>query len=160
MIDLKIFLDFDLFFKLLKYVFIPLIIFVIFLGIVLKIYCSKRKKKDREKYIRRSNIISLLFASLITFILLLVNILFSLNFTNEISINNLISGNEIIYYGVLISPIIPLLCFVFYLISLLKVIFVDKSHEEKAMVGNQQISSNEEKKKEEVNVNKDGIEIL
>lgn len=112
--------DFVVFFRLLLYVFLPVTLAVAMMWVGLTIYYSKKKDDVTKDYARRGSVLSLFMSSVITLVLLIVNILFTISFINSLKTNNLVDGNKLVYYVVLFSPLIPLICFIVYVVGMIK----------------------------------------
>ena len=147
--------DFVVFFRLLLYVFLPVTLAVAIMWVCLTIYYSKKKDDVSKDYARRGSILSLFMSSVITLVLLIVNILFSISFINSLKANSLVDNNRLVYYVVLFSPIIPLICFMVYVITMIKNM---KKKEEKV----EEIENREEKltKNNKKSKKDDDIEVL
>ncbi len=105
--------SFSFLLKLFVWIFIPVLIIVFVVGIGLYIYSKKNKEKENNTKIM--NYYSSLVSILITLTLLAIVIAFAASFTGELKAKGFVKGNELFYYGIMATPLIPLLFFVYYL---------------------------------------------
>ena len=113
MISLKY--DFDFLFKLVKYVFIPVLALALIMAIVIFVYSKHVKKKDIEHYNYLVEFWTTLLAILVIGGLFAITIGFAISLTNTIKNYDLVETYKIIYYLVLATPLVPFFFLVYYI---------------------------------------------
>lgn len=111
------------FIKLLFWLFIPILLVVAIASFLI----HKYSKKDKEQVQVKKEAYSALLAILVVGVLLAIVIGFSVTFTSILKSRNLIKGNEIIYYFIFITPLIPFTFLVYYIRKLVQVIVKEKN---------------------------------
>lgn len=137
------------FLKLLKWIFIPVAVIIVVVGIISIIY--KKVSKNKKNSSRIIDLFTSLLSIVITSLLLVIVINFSLSFIETMKSKGLVEGNEIIYYLILFIPIIPFLFLIYCIVKFAKAIAL--GHQEEIIndeIKNQeqeenQVVSNEEK---------------
>lgn len=114
--------DFAFLLKMIQYVFLPVLIVVIVTALIIYIYSKKIKKQDIKRYNYLVEFWTTFLAILIIGSLSAVTIGFSVSLSNTIRMYNLVKGNEVIYYLVICSPLIPLLFLVIYIYKMIIVL--------------------------------------
>lgn len=137
MVDFKY--DFSFLLKMIKFVFLPVLAVVILTAFIIVIYSKKVKKKDIQKYNYLVEFWTTLLAIMVIGALLAVTIGFSISLTESIKMYNLIEGNEIIYYIVLATPLIPLLFLVIYIYRMIIVLINKPAKQRKIDVPEKEI---------------------
>ena len=114
--------DFAFLFKMIKYVFLPVLAVVVITAFIIFIYSRNVKKKDIKRYNYLVELWTTLLAMLIIGSLFAVTIGFAISFSNSIKMYNLVEGNEAIYYLAICSPLLPLLFLVIYIYRMIVII--------------------------------------
>ena len=121
--------DFSLLFTLIKFVFLPVTTIVVLAAVIIFITSRKVKKENIKRYNYIVDFWTTLLAILIIGALFAVTIGFSLSLSASIKMYNLIKGHELIYYLVLITPIIPFIFLIGYIYRII-VIMINKPKKE------------------------------
>ena len=157
--------DFSFLLQMIKYVFLPVLMVVILTAFIIYIYSRKVKKEDIKRYNYVVEFWTTLLAILIIGALFAVTVGFALSLSDTIEMYNLVEGNEIIYYLVLGTPLIPLIFLVAYAYRFINVL-LSKPKSEKKIVKEEDIVPEptmfkEEKVEEVIQENKvsDEVEI-
>lgn len=112
--------NFGLLLKLGMYIFLPVVI-LIFLSRMIILLCTRKiKSTDEEKYYRIINCWTSFVAIIITIALLIVTIVYAYYFINTMKARGLVSRNKIIYYLVLVFPVIPFSFLIYYIVGLIR----------------------------------------
>lgn len=114
--------DFSFLFTMIKFVFLPVLAIVIVTAIIIFAYSKKVKQQDIKKYNYLVEFWTTLLAILIIGALFAITIGFSMSLSKAIEMYDLVKGNEIIYYLVLVTPIIPLIFLAIYIYRMIIVI--------------------------------------
>lgn len=136
-------------------VFIPILIIVIIVGIVLGLYKKNAEKKGIKGYNNRINFHASLISIVVTLVLLALTVIFSVNFINVMKSEGLVQTNKIIYYLIILSPVIPFIFLIYLITRLVKYIPDDedeketKNEENKADIKNEDFSND----LEDINMN-------
>lgn len=125
--------DFTFLLKMIKFVFLPVLAVVILTAFIIMIYSKKVKEKDIKKYNYLVEFWTTLLAIMVIGALLAVTIGFSISLSRAIEMYNLVKGNEVIYYIVLATPLVPLLFLVIYIYRII-VVLINKPKEEKKQI--------------------------
>lgn len=112
--------NFGLLLKLGMYIFLPVIILIFVSRMIILLCTRKIKKTDEEKYYRIINCWTSFVAIIITIALLIVTIVYAYYFINTMKSRGLVSRNKIIYYLVLIFPVIPFSFLIYYIVGLIR----------------------------------------
>lgn len=115
----SIYYNFSFLFKLITYILIPVVLIVIATAIILKLYTKKIKETNRDRYNYIMNLYPSILAIIIVGILFAIVAGFAISFTNTMRVNNLVNDNKIIYYIIIITPIIPLSFLLYYIRKLI-----------------------------------------
>lgn len=118
--------DLSLFLDLVKYVFIPVLIIVVIMGIAIFIYSGSIKEEDIKRYNYVTNFWSCLLANVIIGALLAITIGFSVSITNSMAVYHLIDDNRTFYYIVMALPLFPLVFLLLYIFKFIKVVLSKK----------------------------------
>ncbi len=110
------------FIELIVKVFLPILIIVIIVGIVLWLYKKNAEKKGIKGYNNKINFHASLISIVVTLVLLAITVIFSVNFINVMKSQNLIQTNKIIYYIIILSPVIPFIFLIYLITRLVKTI--------------------------------------
>lgn len=147
-------------------VFIPILIIVIIVGIVLGLYKKNAEKKGIKGYNNRINFHASLISIVVTLVLLALTVIFSVNFINVMKSEGLVQTNKIIYYLIILSPVIPFIFLIYLITRLVKYIPDDEEKETK----NEDFSNDledinmnnkeDEEKKDSSEEDKEEIELL
>ena len=100
--------DLSLFLDLVKYVFVPVLIIVVVMGIAIFIYSGSIKEKDINRYNYVTNFWTCLLANVVIGGLLAITIGFSVSITNSMVVYHLVDENRTFYYIVMALPLFPL----------------------------------------------------
>lgn len=111
-------------------VFIPILIIVIIVGIVLGLYKKNAEKKGIKGYNNRINFHASLISIVVTLVLLALTVIFSVNFINVMKSEGLVQTNKIIYYLIILSPVIPFIFLIYLITRLVKYIPDDEDEKE------------------------------
>lgn len=103
-------------------VFIPILIIVIIVGIILFLYKKNAEKKGIKGYNSRINFHASLISIVVTLVLLAITVIFSVNFINVMKSEGLVQTNKIIYYLIILSPVIPFIFLIYLITRLVKYI--------------------------------------
>ncbi len=122
--------DYTFLFKTIKYIFLPILVAVIVAGFFVFLYSRKAKKTDIDKYNYIIDLWTTLLAIVVVAALFAVTLGFSISLTNTIKLYDLVNGHEIIYYLVLIVPVIPLIFLFIYLYKFI-VTLINKPNKKK-----------------------------
>lgn len=114
--------DLSLFLDLVKYVFIPVLIIVVIMGIAIFIYSGSIKEKDIKRYNYVTNFWTCLLANVIIGGLLAITIGFSISITNSMVVYHLVENNKTFYYIVMALPLFPLAFLILYIVKFIKVV--------------------------------------
>ena len=131
--------DFTFLLKMIKFVFLPVLAVVILTAFIIMIYSKKIKEKDIKKYNYLVEFWTTLLAIMVIGALLAVTIGFSISLSRAIEMYNLVKGNEVIYYIVLATPLVPLLFLVIYIYRIIVVLINKPKEEKKQMVLEEEI---------------------
>ncbi len=131
--------DFTFLLKMIKFVFLPVLAVVILTAFIIMIYSKKVKEKDIKKYNYLVEFWTTLLAIMVIGALLAVTIGFSISLSRAIEMYNLVKGNEVIYYIVLATPLVPLLFLVIYIYRIIVVLINKPKEEKKQMVLEEEI---------------------
>ncbi len=131
--------DFTFLLKMIKFVFLPVLAVVILTAFIIMIYSKKVKGKDIKKYNYLVEFWTTLLAIMVIGALLAVTIGFSISLSRAIEMYNLVKGNEVIYYIVLATPLVPLLFLVIYIYRIIVVLINKPKEEKKQMVLEEEI---------------------
>lgn len=137
MVDFKY--DFSFLIKMIKFVFLPVLAIVILTAFIIMIYSKKVKQKDIQRYNYLVEFWTTLLAIMVIGALLAVTIGFSISLSESIKLYNLVEGNEVIYYIVLATPLIPLLFLVIYIYRMIIVLINKPKKQRKIEVEEQEI---------------------
>lgn len=137
MVDFKY--DFSFLIKMIKFVFLPVLAIVILTAFIIVIYSKKVKQKDIKRYNYLVEFWTTLLAIMVIGALLAVTIGFSISLSESIKLYNLVEGNEVIYYIVLATPLIPLLFLVIYIYRMIIVLINKPKKQKKIEVEEQEI---------------------
>lgn len=137
MVDFKY--DFSFLIKMIKFVFLPVLAIVILTAFITMIYSKKVKQKDIQRYNYLVEFWTTLLAIMVIGALLAVTIGFSISLSESIKLYNLVEGNEVIYYIVLATPLIPLLFLVIYIYRMIIVLINKPKKQRKIEVEEQEI---------------------
>lgn len=137
MVDFKY--DFSFLIKMIKFVFLPVLAIVILTAFIIMIYSKKVKQKDIQRYNYLVEFWTTLLAIMVIGALLAVTIGFSISLSESIKLYNLVEGNEVIYYIVLATPLIPLLFLVIYIYRMIIVLINKPKKQKKIEVEEQEI---------------------
>jgi len=110
------------FIELIVKVFLPILIIVIIVGIVLWLYKKNAEKKGIKGYNNKINFHASLISIVVTLVLLAITVIFSVNLINVMKSQNLIQTNKIIYYIIILSPVIPFIFLIYLITRLVKTI--------------------------------------
>lgn len=122
-----------------KFVFLPVLAIVILTAFIIMIYSKKVKQKDIQRYNYLVEFWTTLLAIMVIGALLAVTIGFSISLSESIKLYNLVEGNEVIYYIVLATPLIPLLFLVIYIYRMIIVLINKPKKQRKIEVEEQEI---------------------
>lgn len=136
MVDFKY--DFAFLIKMIKYVFLPVLVVVILTAFIIYMYSRNIKKKDIKRYNYLVEFWTTFLAILIIGSLFAVTVGFSVSLSNAIRMYNLVEGHEVIYYLVLGCPFIPLLFLVIYIYRII-IVILSKPKKEKQLVKEEDI---------------------
>ena len=100
--------DFLFLIKLIMYILIPVVLIVGIGSIVTKRYSKKISKNNISFYNYTMDYLSALIAIVVVSILLIIVGYFSIHFAHIMRIKHIIIGNEVLYYIILVTPIVPL----------------------------------------------------
>lgn len=114
--------DLSLFLDLVKYVFVPVLIIVVIVGIAIFIYSGSIKEEDINRYNYVTNFWSCLLANVIIGALLAITIGFSVSITNSMVVYHLVDDNRTFYYIVMALPLLPLIFLILYFVKFVKVV--------------------------------------
>lgn len=131
--------DFTFLLKMIKFVFLPVLAVVILTAFIIMIYSKKVKEKDVKKYNYLVEFWTTLLAIMVIGALLAVTIGFSISLSRAIEMYNLVKGNEVIYYIVLATPLVPLLFLIIYIYRIIVVLINKPKEEKKQMVPEEEI---------------------
>lgn len=137
MVDFKY--DFSFLIKMIKFVFLPVLAIVILTAFIIMIYSKKVKQKDIQRYNYLVEFWTTLLAIMVIGALLAVTIGFSISLSESIKLYNLVEENEVIYYIVLATPLIPLLFLVIYIYRMIIVLINKPKKQRKIEVEEQEI---------------------
>lgn len=137
MVDFKY--DFSFLIKMIKFIFLPVVAIVILTAFIIMIYSKKIKQKDIKRYNYLVEFWTTLLAIMVIGALLAVTIGFSISLSESIKLYNLVKGNEVIYYIVLATPLIPLLFLVIYIYRMIIVLINKPKKQKKIEVEEQEI---------------------
>ena len=122
-----------------KFIFLPVVAIVILTAFIIMIYSKKIKQKDIKRYNYLVEFWTTLLAIMVIGALLAVTIGFSISLSESIKLYNLVKGNEVIYYIVLATPLIPLLFLVIYIYRMIIVLINKPKKQKKIEVEEQEI---------------------
>jgi len=111
---------------LVKYVFVPVLIIVVVMGIAIFIYSGSIKEKDINRYNYVTNFWTCLLANVVIGGLLAITIGFSVSITNSMVVYHLVDENRTFYYIVMALPLFPLAFLILYLVKFIKVVLNKK----------------------------------
>lgn len=111
--------DFLFLSKLILFILIPVMLIVGIGSVLTKRYSKKISKDNISFYNYTMDYLSTLIAVLVVGILLAIVGCFSFYFAYAMRIRHIITGNEVIYYIILITPIIPLTFLLYYIRKLI-----------------------------------------
>ena len=131
--------DFSFLITMIKFVFLPVLAIVILTAFIIMIYSKKVKQKDIQRYNYLVEFWTTLLAIMVIGALLAVTIGFSISLSESIKLYNLVEGNEVIYYIVLATPLIPLLFLVIYIYRMIIVLINKPKKQRKIEVEEQEI---------------------
>ena len=115
--------DFDFLFKLVKNIFIPVLVVVVVLtAIIVALYARKYKKTDIERYKYITNLWTNVLAIFVIGGLFALCIGFSMSVISSMQENDLVSTNQGLYYLFLCTPFVPLIFLLVYLVRFMKTI--------------------------------------
>ncbi len=112
--------NFGLLLKLGMYIFLPVVILIFVSRMIILLCTRKIKRTDEEKYYRIINCWTSFVAIIITIALLIVTIVYAYYFINTMKARGLVSRNKIIYYLVLVFPVIPFSFLIYYIVGLIR----------------------------------------
>ena len=118
--------DLSLFLDLVKYVFVPVLIIVVVMGIAIFIYSGSIKEKDINRYNYVTKFWTCLLANVVIGGLLAITIGFSVSITNSMVVYHLVDENRTFYYIVMALPLFPLAFLILYLVKFIKVVLNKK----------------------------------
>lgn len=118
--------DLSLFLDLVKYVFVPVLIIVVVMGIAIFIYSGSIKEKDINRYNYVTNFWTCLLANVVIGGLLAITIGFSVSITNSMVVYHLVDDNRTFYYIVMALPLFPLAFLILYIVKFIKVVLSKK----------------------------------
>ncbi len=118
--------DLSLFLDLVKYVFVPVLIIVVVMGIAIFIYSGSIKEKDINRYNYVTNFWTCLLANVVIGGLLAITIGFSVSITNSMVVYHLVDENRTFYYIVMALPLFPLAFLILYIVKFIKVVLSKK----------------------------------
>lgn len=147
--------DYSFLMKTLKYVLLPVMAIVVVVGFFVFIYSRRSKKDNIEKYNYVIDLWTTLIAIVVVGALLAVTLGFSLSLTNTIKSLNLIEGHELIYYIVLITPIVPGIFLLIYIYKFILTLANKPKNNEVAKEEQATVLEEVEEEKEVVDYNND-----
>lgn len=115
------------FFMLMKWVFIPVSVMVVIVGLIALIY--KKVSKNTNRTNRMIDFFTSLLAIVVTSLLLVIVVSFAISFIETMRERNLIEANKLIYYLILFIPIIPFSFLVYCIVKFAKTIALGKEDE-------------------------------
>ena len=119
--------DFIFFTKLILYILVPVILVVGIGSFLTKKYSKRVSKNNISYYNYTMDYLSALIAIVVVIVLLVIVGCFSFYFAHAMRIKHVITGNEIVYYIVLFTPIVPLTFLLFYVRKLITAYFGRKN---------------------------------
>ena len=119
--------DFIFFTKLILYILVPVILVVGIGSFLTKKYSKRVSKNNISYYNYTMDYLSALIAIVVVIVLLVIVGCFSFYFAHVMRIKHVITGNEIVYYIVLFTPIVPLTFLLFYARKLITAYFGRKN---------------------------------
>lgn len=123
--------------KLLLWVFVPVLIIVVIASILLRNYSKKLKAGDKNEY--KIDLYSSILAILIVGALLAIVIGFSITFTSNLKERNLVENNKILYYFILITPLIPFTGIIYYIRKIVQSLSLRKNTKTEKNLSNEDI---------------------
>lgn len=126
--------DLSLFMDLVKYVFIPVLIIVVIMGIAIFIYSGSIKEKDIKRYNYVTNFWTCLLANVVIGGLLAITIGFSVSITNSMVVYHLVEDNRTFYYIVMALPLFPLAFLILYIVKFIKVVLTKNKNMEEEYI--------------------------
>lgn len=127
MVDFKY--DFTFLFKMFKFIFLPILALSILVGFIIFIYSRNVKKKDIKKYNYIVDFWTTFIAIWIIGALFAVTVGFSISLTRAMVMYKLVEANQLVYYLILATPLVPLLFLAIYMYRI-TVILINKPNNE------------------------------
>lgn len=85
-------------------------------------YLKSAKNRDIPNYKEKVNIHFSIISIVITLVLIAITVCFAVNFINIMKAKNIIEHNKIIYYIIIITPLIPFTYIVYLIINFVKML--------------------------------------
>lgn len=160
--------DYSFLLKMIRTVFLPLLLITFIIGFVIFIYSRKVKKKDIERYNFIVDFFTNLLAIIIVGSLFAVTLGFSFSLIDTINTYDLKKGHEVIYYLVFLAPVLPFsFLFVYLYKMILLIINIPKNKKRKTDIDenlspemNNNFNSNNSVINDDLNNDKDNSEFI
>lgn len=102
--------------------FVPILLIILVVEAILFLYLKKTKNKDIPNYKEKVNIHFSIISIVITLVLIAVTVCFSVNFINIMKAKDIVEQNKILYYVIILTPLIPFIYIVFLIINFSKML--------------------------------------
>ena len=112
----------NIFIRLIIFIFVPVLIICALLGLKLLIYSKNIKNKKSFNYTYRMDVSSLFVSTIICLSIFTIHLIFAINMSQLLIAENILKGKDIINLLILVSPILPGICFLSYFIDLIGLI--------------------------------------
>lgn len=103
-------------------IFLPILLIILLVEAILFFYLKSAKNRDIPNYKEKVNIHFSIISIVITLVLIAITVCFAVNFINIMKAKNIIEHNKIIYYIIIITPLIPFTYIVYLIINFVKML--------------------------------------
>lgn len=149
--------DYSFLLKMIKTVFLPLLLITFVIGFIIFIYSRKVKKTNIEKYNFIVDFFTNLLAIIIVGSLFAVTLGFSFSLIDTINAYDLKKGHEVIYYLVFLAPVLPF-CFLFvYLYKMILLIISIPKNKKRKIDNDKNLSSDVNNNSNSSNIISDNV---
>ena len=103
-------------------IFLPILLIILLVEAILFFYLKSAKNRDIPNYKEKVNIHFSIISIVITLVLIAITVCFAVNFINIMKAKNIIEHNKIIYYIIIITPLIPFTYILYLIINFVKML--------------------------------------
>lgn len=111
--------------------FLPILLIILLVEAILFLYLKKIKNKDITNYKEKVNIHFSIISIVITLVLIAITVCFSVNFVNILKAKDIVEQNKILYYVIILTPLIPFIYVVYLIINFVKMLSNVEINEDK-----------------------------